>query len=248
MSALLTGDIYTNVHTAAYPGGEMRGQMFGLVRDGYGYDVCPEQEVGTVDAPSATGSGLVSIDRLHTNADILALTDGLTGPINQAHFHEAPVGVNGGVVFDLTPGLVNGVLSGYGIPMDTGVINAIRAGNAYFNAHTTAHPGGEVRGQVVKELLCSITVGVNELEDIVAEVILSPVPVSDQLNIDLSTKINTTLSMTVFDLSGKLMSTNQFQLVEGRNLLHVDTGGLQPGFYLLMISDGNAAQAYKFIK
>ncbi len=248
MSALLTGDIYTNVHTPAYPGGEMRGQMFGLVRDGYGYDVCPEQEVGNVNAPSATGSGLVTIDRLHTNADILVMTDGLTGPVNSAHFHGAPLGVNGGVIFDLTPGLVNGSISGYGIPMDTGVINQLRAGNAYFNAHTSLHPGGEVRGQVVKELLCSIDVGVNELDDLVREVILSPVPVADRLNIKIETAINTTLSMNVIDMSGKLLSTHQFRLVEGQNILHVDTGRLHPGFYMLMISDGNAAQAYKFIK
>jgi hypothetical protein len=98
---LLTGDIYINGHTPAYPGGELRGQMFRLARDGYGFDMCTNQETSPINAPNAQGSGLVSIDRLHTNVNASIVTDGLTGPIIAAHFHEAPIGVSGGVVFPL---------------------------------------------------------------------------------------------------------------------------------------------------
>src|SRR4030095_13684015 len=130
VGSLLTGDIYINGHTPAFPGGELRGQLFRLARDGYGYDMCPEQEVGIVNAPGATGSGYVSIDRLHTNANIAIVTDHLTGPINAAHFHQAPIGVNGGVIFPLTPFFDNGSLFGYGIPLDTSL--SIHFGQAMY--------------------------------------------------------------------------------------------------------------------
>lgn len=246
VSELLSGNIYTNIHTPAYPGGELRGQMFRLARDGYGFDLCTEQEVGTIIAPTATGSSVVTIDRLHSNLNVAVVTDGLTGPVTGAHIHEAPIGVNGPVIVPLT--LVNGGVFGYGVPMDSAVIAAVLSGNTYVNIHTSLHPGGEIRGQVVKELLCSLGVSVNELGDIVEGVALSPVPVTDHLQVSIETLSNTSLTMSIFDLSGKIISTDRYELSQGENNVTVETGSLSPGFYMLMISNGKAAHAYKFVK
>ena len=248
VASLLKGEIYINAHTPAYPGGELRGQMFRLARDGYGFDLCPSQEVGTIDAPIAQGSGLLSIDRLHSNLNLAVTTTGLTGPITVSHFHLAPIGVNGGVVVDLTPLYANGAFAVYGAGTDTALVNAILDSNIYVNVHTAMHPGGEIRGQIVKDNLCSIETGIDPIEEIVGEVKLSPVPVSDFLNVSLELTRMTTLSMNIFDLSGKLITTDQFQLTEGKNEVRVDTESLYPGFYLLMITDGNATQAYTFVK
>jgi len=248
VSSLLKGEIYINGHTPAYPGGELRGQMFRLARDGYGFDLCPSQEVGTINAPLAQGSGLLSIDRLHSNVNLAVTTTGLTGPITVSHFHLAPIGVNGGVVVDLTPLYTNGAFDVYGIGVDTALVNAIRDSNIYVNVHTSMHPGGEIRGQIVKDNLCSIETDIEPIDEIVGEVKLSPVPVSDFLNVSLELEKRATLSMNIFDLSGKLLTTDQFQLTEGKNEVRMETESLYPGFYLLMITDGNATQAYKFVK
>jgi Cu/Zn superoxide dismutase len=246
VSALLTGSIYANAHTAAYPGGEFRGQMFRLARDGYGFDLCTQQETGNINAPNATGNGYASIDRLHTNLNLGIAVDGLTGPITGAHIHKAPIGVNGGVILPFPA--FEDMITGYGIPADSTVIAAILTDSAYINVHTAMHPGGEVRGQIVKEFLCTLETGVNELEDIVSEVSLSPVPVIDRLNVTIESNSNTDLTMSVFDLSGKLLSVDKFELTQGQNVLQIPTHTLSPGFYTLMISDGHAAQAYKFVK
>jgi Cu/Zn superoxide dismutase len=248
VDALLKGEIYANVHTPAYPGGELRGQLFRLARDGYGFDLCPEQELGSINAPDATGSGFVSVDRLHSNINISVVTTGLTDTITGAHIHNAPLGMNGGVIFNLSPYFAEGAVFGYGVPMDSIVIKSIFEGTAYVNAHTTLHPGGEVRGQIVKELLCSIEVAVTDLEEIVNEVLLSPVPVTDRLNINIESFINTSVDISIFDLSGQLMSTDQFELINGANMFQLDTEKLGPGFYTLMIANGEGAQAYKFVK
>jgi hypothetical protein len=91
-----------------------------------------------------------------------------TSDITMAHIHIAAAGQNGPVATwlypsqphaETKPGKFTGVLA-------TGTLTAadlvgplqgktiadlvadIRAGNAYVNVHTTAHPGGEIRGQI----------------------------------------------------------------------------------------------------
>lgn len=67
------------------------------------------------------------------------------------HLHGlAPPGVAAGVIIGLTldtPGAATGTYSGGGVltaPQITGLL----AGNTYINIHSTAFPGGEIRGQV----------------------------------------------------------------------------------------------------
>lgn len=248
VSALLTGDIYINAHTPAYPAGEIRGQMIRLARDPYAFDMCTEQEIGVVNAPSATGSGLVTIGREHSNVNLYIATTGLTGPVTAAHLHLAPAGQNGDPIVNLSTVIDEGFVSGAGIPADTSFINVVRDGLIYVNVHTDLHPAGELRGQVVKENLCELPTGINELEEIIQDVTLAPVPVQEILYVTLNTHIYSDLSMSVLDLSGKLLSTQLFQLTAGKNNVHVETDNLSHGFYILMISNGNAAQAYKFVK
>ncbi|HEY3385345.1 MAG TPA: CHRD domain-containing protein [Saprospiraceae bacterium] len=248
LSALLTGDIYINAHTAAYPGGELRGQMFRRARDGYGFDLCTAQELGTIDAPDASGTGFVSISRNHENISIHVLTDGLTDDLTASHIHEAPIGVNGGVIVDLTAFYNDGVMVINGATTDTALINTIRAGNTYINVHTALHPGGEIRGQIVKDFLCELETGIRPLEDVISEVTLSPVPVVDILNITMQSHLSTSLQFSIADAAGQLISTEKINLVSGENTLSLITNTLLPGFYILVITDGDATQAYKFVK
>ncbi|MEO5905213.1 MAG: CHRD domain-containing protein, partial [Saprospiraceae bacterium] len=249
IDAFLSGNIYINAHTPAFPGGELRGQMYRLARDGYGFDMCPQQETNPINAPLAQGSGAVSIDRLHENFNVAFATTGLTGPVSGSHFHRGELGVAGPVVFNFTPFLQNGSLFGYGVTTtDTSLIPSILDGDIYVNIHTDAHPGGEIRGQVVKESLCTIETGAEELAHIVNDVLLSPVPVFESLTVAIDIHTNASLSMNVLDLSGKLISSDQYQLTEGENTVEINTVNLHSGFYILMISDGHAAQAYKFVK
>ncbi len=89
---------------------------------------------------------------------------------------------------------------------------------------------------------------VDELENVVSDITLSPVPVSDMLHVAFGAHANTSLTLAVYDLSGKVLSTDHFNVTEGHNILQVETAILQPGFYMLMITDGKGAEAYKFVK
>lgn len=82
--------------------------------------------------------------------------------VTAAHIHCAPVGVNGPVGVTLYSGgpvnvdglLASGTISapdagnGCGWMTVENIVNAINAGNAYVNVHTTVHPAGEIRGQL----------------------------------------------------------------------------------------------------
>ncbi len=92
--------------------------------------------------------------------------------VTASHIHVGNSTTNGPVIlflfkagataFSSTDGcseLVEGVLTpadlipnmGAGINNWTDFVNALRSGNTYINVHTTAHPAGEIRGQLVGE-------------------------------------------------------------------------------------------------
>ena len=91
----------------------------------------------------------------------------------------------------------------------------------------------------------SITATIQTIE---GDVLLSPNPVNDELHIQLSLNKASILSMNVFDLSGKIISSQPFSLSEGKNEVMLETDHLYPGFYMLIITDGNTTQSYKFVK
>jgi hypothetical protein len=77
------------------------------------------------------------------------------------HIHNAPVGVNGPIIFDILANVQATNQSGNitnwfftGELMDDGNLTRLQkldvmaAGNSYINAHTPAFPGGEIRGQI----------------------------------------------------------------------------------------------------
>ncbi len=74
---------------------------------------------------------------------------GLTGTATAAHFHgPADPGMNGPVVVPIASPLPYPAFEGEAIITPTQAQDLL-AGRWYFNIHTAANPGGEIRGQVV---------------------------------------------------------------------------------------------------
>lgn len=98
------------------------------------------------NASPATGSGCLILNQATHTLRYAIGFEGLTAPETAAHIHGfAPAGANAGILFPLPLGNPK-----VGSVTTTAAQEAnLIAGLAYVNIHTTAFPGGEIRGQVL---------------------------------------------------------------------------------------------------
>jgi hypothetical protein len=153
VSDLKAGRWYFNIHSSANPGGEIRGQI--RPDTPWTARLDSQQEVPP-NASSATGSGVVSISPDESRILVSLEWDGLSGPATLGHIHQAPAGTNGGVAFNLAPpaAAAGAVVDLQFLPTPQQMANG-KANGWYFNLHTAANPGGEIRGQIIERVFVS---------------------------------------------------------------------------------------------
>ncbi len=148
VDSLFRGLIYVNIHTAANPGGEIRGQV-AYEGSGIGFDgiIDGTQEV-PANASTAKGSMYANIRSSLDTLDYAVVINGFTP--SAAHFHNAAAGTSGGVVVGLVPANTSGNnLYKGSVALTPALISALVKDSFYMNFHSTAFPGGEIRGQVL---------------------------------------------------------------------------------------------------
>ena len=105
-----------------------------------------------VPANTTTGTGMADT-KYDTATKTLSWTitySGLTGPATAAHFHgPAAVGANAGPVLPISGSLASPI-TGKAVLTDAQAAD-LAAGKWYFNIHTDANKGGEIRGQAMKK-------------------------------------------------------------------------------------------------
>ncbi|MBK8979984.1 MAG: CHRD domain-containing protein [Planctomycetes bacterium] len=141
LADLLAGNLYVNVHTSSFPGGEIRGQVVADEGD-YRADLDGRQQVPPVNT-TASGTACLRLNPDRTLSYRVS-TSGLAGVA--AHIHLGNVGQNGSVVFALSGGPT--LYQGTTPALTSAQITTLRAGGYYVNVHTAANPGGEIRGQL----------------------------------------------------------------------------------------------------
>jgi hypothetical protein len=108
----------------------------------------PSNEVPPA-ASDASGWARVTLNQGLGEVCVEIEAGGFEGDVLMGHIHQAPEGVNGPIVVNLG---VNSADYSACVPADADLIKDIRQDPSafYINVHTTAFPGGEIRGQLSK--------------------------------------------------------------------------------------------------
>lgn len=147
---LLAAGLYLNAHSAANPGGEVRGQV---LPDGFSLlfsSLSGDNEVPQV-ASVASGRAAVTVND-STGTVVIQVQTQAFPDASAAHLHDGFAGSNGPVLVALAQDAADtarwfvedGVLA-------AGGLDALAAGRLYVNVHSPENPGGELRGQVIPE-------------------------------------------------------------------------------------------------
>lgn len=104
------------------------------------------QEV-PANASTATGSATLVYDSIG-KVFSLSVTHTIPNPTN-GHVHKAPVGVSGGAIFPFASFI--SPISYTSPVLDATQQADLKANLYYVNIHTAAFPGGEIRGQLIRQ-------------------------------------------------------------------------------------------------
>lgn len=142
-SAILKGEIYVNIHTTMNPGGELRGQIVDMVAQFNG-----EQEAPPTGS-SGDGYGLFNLNTVSNELSYYIEVLSLDGVETNAHIHGFALhGTSAGVIHPLGVGALKTGTFPYVETQE----EAILEGRAYVNIHSTIDPGGEIRGQITRNV------------------------------------------------------------------------------------------------
>ena len=146
--AFASGGLYFNAHTAENTGGDIRGQI--------GREVSTAQLSSAQELPSnsstATGNGLFGFDPLTKKFTARLALTGMNATM--AHIHNGAVGSNGPILFPLSETVAgSGIwVSAVDAVLTDAQVTLLNSGALYFNAHSSAFPGGEIRGQIARNV------------------------------------------------------------------------------------------------
>ncbi len=140
-----SGLFYINLHTAANPGGEIRGALRHNTAFSGIATLTGAQEVPPT-ASAASGYGWFTMNKTLDSITYAVLATGLTP--TAAHIHRGAPGVAGPVVLPLTVTMVPGFYMSTAVAVDSTMLTSLLANELYFNLHSATNPGGEIRGQI----------------------------------------------------------------------------------------------------
>lgn len=143
---LLSGNLYLNVHSDAFPGGELRGQLITEEKVVFSNSLSGENEV-PASGSAATGTFYGVYDQATKKLwYTITFSDDLSP--TAMHFHKAAVGSNGDVEAAVEGPFSSGMTGS--VTLTAAQEGDLLKGLWYLNVHSDAHPAGEVRAQLVQ--------------------------------------------------------------------------------------------------
>ncbi len=160
LASLKAHQLYGNIHSTAYPAGEMRGQVAPVANARFRAYFSGTNEPVAVTSQAFGGIFVNIVDSVATvsgafsglESDLAVATRG------GAHIHQGMAGRNGGIQYDLKNNVGADKRSGTfltdsnTIKLTVTNLEDLMARRLYANVHSLNNPGGEMRGQIVPEV------------------------------------------------------------------------------------------------
>ncbi len=235
ITKILRGESYSNMHTVANAGGEIRGQISTVLLDGVVADICGGQEVPAVTS-NGQATAIMTFDRLKSIATIQAAKTGLT--VSTAHVHIGAKSSNGSVLIPLTTDFFGNSTINTTISLArTTIADSALNGLHYFNIHTAANAGGEIRGQFGTTLTgdCPLSTQTVELNGQVLTSKLVPNPTLSEAEMMVNSPQNFDGNVTISDITGKQVSNSKVNIQEGYNRIPLNSINLSNGIYFIQL-------------
>ena len=93
----------------------------------------------------------------------------------------------------------------------------------------------------------TLVTGVEE-DNTISGAIIFPNPVVDELAVEYTGLVASTLTASIVDMAGKLVQSHLIQSNQGKNVIMMDTKGLAAGKYSLVLQSGQGKKTMPFIK
>lgn len=159
IATLFSRGFYINVHSANFPGGELRGQILPQSNAFFQGVLNGMQQTTPVYSP---GTGQLALEIRGTTATLSGSFNNLSSTVmtslfGGAHLHIAALGANGPIATPIVPTLNSDSTGGIfaadpnTVSIRQGLIDTLMMRWVYANIHTANHAGGELRAQMVPE-------------------------------------------------------------------------------------------------
>ena len=195
VTALKQGNLYVAVHTAPYPVGEIRGQIFAQPCRSFIAHMDGAHEVPSTNSQS-TGLCDLTLWGDHSRIHVIVKLTNWTSFMTACHIHKGQPGQIGPHIFDLGTFDDMHVLSVY--PTEAQIADLIADG-WYINVHSGIHPTGEIRGQFSGNTPASVPVTLVEAMELRA----APNPSNGATRLAFQLPEAHALQVSLHDASGR---------------------------------------------
>jgi Secretion system C-terminal sorting domain/Fibronectin type III domain len=119
------------------------------------------------------------------------------------------------------------------------MIDAAPATNMYYRVRNIDNDGREDVSEIVS---------VNRKSGKLAIASIAPNPTTDDMKVKIETTENTTITIHVVDVVGRVVMTQSIEALNGFNTVTLNTAAIQSGTYFLVINDGVSTLTERIVK
>jgi CHRD domain/Secretion system C-terminal sorting domain len=254
---LLISNLAYIVHTAAYPNGEIRGEVVRYARESFTINCSGSQVVSPVNT-AAYGTGFVSVNRNEDNAHFAWIAGNLSSNVTAAHFNKNVFGQNGPLLYDMSSQMTvtatEASASGYwkstdNTPFTISNSTQFQTDSVYLELINSAYPGGELRGQAESGMVYYSPTGIANSEIFTdGHLTIYPVPATEQVSIRFEEAEYQEIAIDIIDVSGRIVYSERVQSNSASFNYSIDLNSFESGVYIVKVSTANASGSGRIIK